>query len=47
VLAVTAKAMQADKQKCLEIGANDYISKPIDKNELYSQMKKWLSQQRA
>jgi CheY-like chemotaxis protein len=47
VLAVTAKAMQADKQKCLAIGANDYISKPIDKNELYSQMKKWLSQQRA
>ena len=43
VIALTAKAMKDDKQKCIDAGANDYISKPIDVKRLLSLMRVWLS----
>jgi CheY-like chemotaxis protein len=43
ILALTAKAMKDDKQKCIDAGANDYISKPINVERLLSLMRVWLS----
>ncbi|MBI2279169.1 MAG: response regulator [Bacteroidetes bacterium] len=43
VIALTAKAMNDDKQKCIDAGANDYIAKPVDVERLLSLMRVWLS----
>jgi len=43
IIALTAKAMMDDKQKCIDAGANDYISKPVDVDQLLSLMRIWLS----
>jgi signal transduction histidine kinase/DNA-binding response OmpR family regulator len=43
VIALTAKAMDMDKQKCIDAGANDYIAKPIDVERLLSLMHVWMS----
>ncbi len=43
VIALTAKAMKDDKQKCIDAGANDYITKPIDVDRMLSLMRVWLS----
>jgi len=43
VIALTAKAMRDDKQKCIDAGANDYIAKPVDIERLLSLMRVWLS----
>ncbi|SMP32787.1 response regulator [Chryseobacterium profundimaris] len=40
VIAVTAQAMPEDRQKCLDAGANDYISKPIDVDQLIHAIEK-------
>lgn len=40
VIAVTAQAMKDDREKCLNAGANDYISKPIDVDQLFTILKK-------
>ncbi|MCW3116318.1 MAG: multi-sensor hybrid histidine kinase [Chitinophagaceae bacterium] len=41
VIAITARAMKGDKEKCLEAGAWDYISKPIDLDLLVDKLTKW------
>ena len=42
VIAVTARAMKGDDEKCFEAGATDYIPKPIDMQNFISKMAKWL-----
>jgi HAMP domain-containing protein/signal transduction histidine kinase/CheY-like chemotaxis protein len=45
IIALTAKAMKADRDHCLEVGASDYISKPLDIDHLLSLLRVWLSRQ--
>jgi CheY-like chemotaxis protein len=42
VIAITAKAMKGDREKCLEAGMSDYISKPVNIEQLLSLMRVWL-----
>jgi len=42
IIALTAKAMKTDRQKCLEAGASDYIAKPVDVEQLLSLLRVWL-----
>ena len=44
IIALTAKAMKGDREKCIEAGASDYISKPVDISKLMSLMRVWLTQ---
>ena len=40
ILAVTAKAMVGDREKCMEAGANDYVAKPVDIDELVAKLER-------
>jgi hypothetical protein len=42
IIALTAKAMKTDRDRCLEVGASDYISKPLDVDQLLSLLRVWL-----
>ncbi|MEO7743323.1 MAG: response regulator, partial [Usitatibacter sp.] len=42
IVAVTAKAMKGDRERCIEAGAWDYLSKPVDRDQLLTVLKAWL-----
>jgi CheY-like chemotaxis protein len=42
IIAITAKAMKGDREKCIAAGATEYISKPVDTDQLVSTMRVWL-----
>jgi len=44
IIALTAKAMKGDREKCIEAGASDYISKPVNMEQLVSMLRVWLYQ---
>jgi CheY-like chemotaxis protein len=42
IVAITAKAMKGDREKCIEAGAWDYLSKPVDTDQMLAVLRAWL-----
>ena len=42
IIALTAKAMKGDREKCIEAGASDYIAKPVHTDQLLALLRQWL-----
>jgi CheY-like chemotaxis protein len=42
IVALTAKAMKGDREKCFEAGASEYLAKPVNTDQLLSAMRNWL-----
>ena len=42
IVALTAKAMKGDRDKCIEAGASDYLAKPVNTDQMLSTLRMWL-----
>jgi CheY-like chemotaxis protein len=42
IVAITANALDGDREKCLEVGMDDYLAKPLNKKALAEMLEKWL-----